>query len=233
MKKKEINYLKKRINIYDNYFEIYKLLNWIDIDKLDFEILSENSNAIHLIEKNLNKIKLEWLIKNINASGFFDIIMHYYRYIDINSDDYEDNDYFDYFREFSRNPNSIYLLEKNPNKIYWRYLSENPNAIHLLEQNLDKIDWRYLSENPNAIHLLEQNLDKIDWDALSCNPNAIHLLEKNIDKINWYCLSQNKSIFRIDYNFLRNRMKNTIAEELMMNRFNPINIDKFEGWGFN
>ena len=46
-------------------------------------------------------------------------------------------------------------------------LCNNPNAIYLLEQNLDKIDWDILSLNPNAINILEQNLDKIHWGALS------------------------------------------------------------------
>ena len=86
----------------------------------------------------------------------------------------------------------------NKDKINWRQLSRNPNAIHLLEQNKDKINWDYLSENPNAIHLLEQNKDKINWWYLSRNPNAIHLLGQNKDKFDWCFLSQNPNIFRID-----------------------------------
>ena len=50
---------------------------------------------------------------------------------------------------------------------FWKKISENPNAIYLLEQNPDKIDWEYLSYNPNAIHILKQNQDKIDWENLS------------------------------------------------------------------
>ena len=38
------------------------------------------------------------------------------------------------------------------NNIKWDYLSLNPNAIWIIEQNLDKVDWYFLSENPNAIH---------------------------------------------------------------------------------
>jgi hypothetical protein len=56
-------------------------------------------------------------------------------------------------------------------KLDWRDLSRNPAAIHLLEQNPNKINWYYLSENPAAIHLLEQNLDKVVWYLLSENPN--------------------------------------------------------------
>ena len=68
---------------------------------------------------------------------------------------------------------------------------------------------RWLSENPNAIHLLEQNQDKINWTRLSINP----------------------SIFTYDYKELKRRMKETIAEDLMKNRFHPKNMDKWFGWG--
>ena len=109
-------------------------------------------------------------------------------------------------------------------------LSENLNAIHLLEVNPDKIDWRRLSENPNGIHLLEVNPDKIDWRRLSKNPNGIHLLEANPDKINWFWLFVNPNIFEIDYQYLKDRMKNTFVEELIMNRFHPKNVDKWIDW---
>ena len=97
-----------------------------------------------------------------------------------------------------------WILKNNPNwlkcKWNWKELSKNPNAIHLLEKNLDKINWYNLSFNPNAIHLLEKNPDKINWHSLSENPNAIHLLKNNPDKINWAFLSANPSIFEIDTN---------------------------------
>ena len=35
---------------------IYKLLDWINIDKLDWTNLSYNKNAINLLEQNKNKI---------------------------------------------------------------------------------------------------------------------------------------------------------------------------------
>ncbi len=62
----------------------------------------------------------------------------------------------------------------------WYGLSGNPNAIYLLEQNLDKVNWQNLSRNPNAIHLLENNLDKVNWAYLSLNPNA-HLILSKLD----------------------------------------------------
>ena len=40
----------------------------------------------------------------------------------------------------SRNPNALYLLEKNPEMIDWNWISCNPSAIHLLLKNQDKIN---------------------------------------------------------------------------------------------
>ena len=40
--------------------------------------------------------------------------------------------------------------------ICWKRLSENPNAIYLLEQNQNKINWVFLSRNLKAIYLLEE-----------------------------------------------------------------------------
>ena len=116
-------------------------------------------------------------------------------------------------------------------KLDWNTLSSNPNAIHLLEQNKKRIDWHYLSFNPNALHLLEQNQNKINWYCLSQNPNAIHLLEQNQDKINWTLVSSNPSIFKYNYKELKLRMKETIAEDLMKNRFHPKYINKWIEWG--
>jgi hypothetical protein len=77
--------------------------------------------------------------------------------------------------------------------------------------NVDKLNWTVLSANPNAISLLERNPEKIDWTGLSGNPNAIS--------------------FTYDYVELKRRMKETIAEDLMKNRFHPRNMDKWVGWG--
>ena len=67
--------------------------------------------------------------------------------------------------------------------------------------------------------------------CLSINKNAIHLLKQNKDKIDWYELSLNLSIFTYNYKELKLRMKETIAEDLMKNRFHPKYIDKWIDWG--
>ena len=44
-----------------------KLRDWIDIDKIDWNGLSYNKNAVKLLKENKNKIDWYWLSKNTNA----------------------------------------------------------------------------------------------------------------------------------------------------------------------
>ena len=44
---------------------IWKLRDWIDVDKINWDNLSLNKNAINLLERNLEKISLEYL-KNLD-----------------------------------------------------------------------------------------------------------------------------------------------------------------------
>ena len=59
------------------------------------------------------------------------------------------------------------------------------------------------------------------------------MLEQNPDKIDWYEISINPSIFTHTYNYseIKKRMKKTIAEDLMKNRFHPKHMDKWFRWG--
>jgi hypothetical protein len=115
---------------------LYKLQDWVDLDKLDWSGLSINSNAIHLLENNQYKIDWNALSTNPNAIHLLEKNMD-----KIN------------WRRLSYNPNVIHLLEKNMDKINWEGLSRNSNAIHLLEKNLDKVDWYLLSYNLNIFEL--------------------------------------------------------------------------------
>ena len=44
----------------------WKLRDWVDIDNLDWQYLSKNPNAIHIIKDNINNIDwdCEWLYQN-------------------------------------------------------------------------------------------------------------------------------------------------------------------------
>ena len=182
-----------------------KLLDWIPIDELNWEYMSSNPNAIHLLEKNLGKVSWYSLSSNPNAIHIL-----------------EENLDKVYWSEVSQNPNAIPLLEKNLDKVDWYYLAgHNPNAIPLLEKHLDKMTtecWEQLSSNPNAIHIIEQNLEYMESYWLLCGAY----------------LFENPNIFTIDYNAMKTNMykEGGIAEELMQNRFHPRNINKFTNWGF-
>ena len=107
------------------------------------------------------------------------------------------------WKEISRNPSAIFLLEDNPDKISWRRLSENPNAIHLLNANPDKIDWYKLGNNthPKAIEMLDKNIDKkeICWHYISLNPSAVVLFEKYKHKLIDFNVARNHNPKAIDF----------------------------------
>jgi hypothetical protein len=218
-KNKILKIKEKLIGAPLNNFVKYKLLDWIPIEKLDWSKLSENPNAIYLLEANKDKIDWTGLSSNPSPRAI--------HLLETNKDKI-------HWYGLSRNPNAIHLLETNEDKIYWETLSRNPNAIYLLEENLDKIDWRGLSFNPNAINLLEANKDNINWTGLSGNPSpgAIHLLEENLDKIDWRMLSENpspgaihlleKNLDKIDwYSLSRNPNAIHLLEK---------NLDKINWW---
>ena len=134
------------------------------------------------------------------------------------------------------------MFENNHDKIAYHHLSRNPAewARKILEKNPKRIDYKMLCLNPAewAKNILEKNPDKIHYDWLSRNHSAWALdMMENIMKIqpwkiHWFHLSSNPYIFTSDYEFLRKRMRYTIAEELIQNRFHPRNVHKFASWGF-
>jgi hypothetical protein len=205
-----LNYIENKNMFKLNYY-IYKLHDWIDINKINFKKLSGNRNAIKILERNRHKIDWSVLSGNINAIELLE----------------ENKDKIDW-GVLSGNINAIKLLEENKDKIDWGVLSGNKNAIKLLEKNQDKIDWGILSRNKHAkkilktkletykhensnyrvflfhlcknikkIEILEEHQDKINWLVLSWNKYAIKLLEENQDKINWCALSGNINAIKL------------------------------------
>lgn len=167
-----IDLLRERV-AYENSLgleEYNKLSN-----KVDWEYLSTNPNAIELLRANPSKIDWRALSKNPNA---IDLLQERH--------DYE---------------KSLGLEEYNKllNRINWVYLSENSGAVELLEANPDKIHWGFLSANTGAFEIIineykrDPNLNRINWEGLSSNTNikAIGLFEDNLDKIHWGNLCQN------------------------------------------
>jgi hypothetical protein len=97
---------------------MFKIKDWIDKNKLDWNNLSGNPNAIFLLEKNLHKVNWFALSRNPNAIHILE----------------KNLDKIDWLFGLSVNPNAIHLLEKNMNLISWAFLCQNKNAISLISQ---------------------------------------------------------------------------------------------------
>jgi hypothetical protein len=183
-----IKLLKERIT-YENNLSRKEYYDLEGQNKIDWNQLLQNPNAIDLLKENPKKINFNYLSANPKAIDLLKEQIKYENTLDVKE----------------------YKVLKN--KINWERLSANQNAIDLLKENQDKIDWKELSANPNAIDLLKENKDKIDWQHISKNPNAIKLLKERIEyeetltktqynklefaeKIEWYFLSKNPSIFK-------------------------------------
>jgi len=201
-------------------YNIYKLRDWIDINKLDWIGLSLNPNAIDLLERNLDKVVWSFMCENPNAVSLLEKNPEKIDWYHLSKNPgairlIEKNlDKIDSIRGglISLNENAVHILEKNHRYICWNWLAMNPGAIRILEHNLyemyyciylssnpnaihllhkSKLDWYWLSTNPNAIHIIEKNMDKVDWAGLSANPKAIHLIQKHMDMISWEYLCSN------------------------------------------
>ena len=91
----------------------------------------------------------------------------------------------------------------------------------------------YIIEKVETILSLDKKISAYPHNIYSiCNKEFIVKYENNYN----YChpvllIYRNPSIFTYDYNALKNRMKNTIAEDLMKNRFHPKHMSKWYGWG--
>jgi hypothetical protein len=130
---KAIKLLKERVEYEKSlsiieYKELSKKINWA--------YLSNNKNAIKILEENIDKIVWTALSNNLGAIYLLEA--------NPNRIDWE---------VLSGNPNAINLLEANQDKINWEVLSRNPNAMNLLEANQDKINWDELSLNPSIFIL--------------------------------------------------------------------------------
>lgn len=206
---------------------IYKLLDWIPIEKLNKPELSFLEKSIDFISKNKKFIHWKYISSNSNAISLIDD--YFLEYNKCKKKNIKIN-----FEWLSENENAIHILKKYKKRINWKQLSFNKNAILLLKNNLDKVSWRNLSSNENAIEILENNLDKIDWNILSGNKNAIEILKKNFDKINWEYLSENENAVellneyqdKIDYEYLCNNPNSKVIP-LIFKNISKINFSDF------
>ena len=217
---------------------IYKLKDWIDKKKLNnsglslnplaidyltehpelivWDYLSTNANAISLLEKNKDKIYIDYLCRNesdetiILIKEFKNNITNWY-YLNKNKNEkifkfiLENPDKINWY-VFISNENSADFINNNLNFFHnnlkdfkWEALSKNtnPKILPLLKSNKNKLDWYFLSKNPLLFDVIKEEgsmyIHKINWSQLSLNEDkrAIALLKINKDKIDWELLSCN------------------------------------------
>ena len=106
---------------------VWKLKDWIDVEKLDWDILSGNKNAIKLLERNEDKI--DWYNLSVNPNAI--------HLLQKNPDKIN-------WLFLSLNPKAIHLLEANPDKINWAHLSGNPAIFEL--------DYEKMKENNQEMY---------------------------------------------------------------------------------
>lgn len=156
----------------------YKLKDWIPLNKIDWEQLCKNKNAIYFLKEHIqyfiDSTKC-WneLSKNPNAIS---ILEQYPNKIN--------------WHYLSSNPNAIHILKTDIDKIDWAYIAMNENGIELINhESIYKI-WKYISSNPCCIDLLKENIENINWLFLCTNKNheAIEIIKNNFDKLNDKCM---------------------------------------------
>jgi hypothetical protein len=230
----------------------YVLHSWVPIEKLDWDSLSTNPQAIDLLEANQDKINWYKLSKMPEAINILKNNTH--RNLD-----------WDYL---SSQTWAIELLKNNIDKINWKLLSSNPAAIHLLENNQDKLDWTILKDNPAAIKIFEANSDKLRNNSGSfsfgtsrafgfgtssafggscsgSNPKPIFdqmktnldniaeysndqtMLKYIQDKLDWSCLSKNPNIFVNEEHQLEDLTKSQTINATKIAELNE-QLDKFK-----
>lgn len=221
-------YITMNINSDTSVYDYYKLKSCIDPNRLYWNKLILNKNAFHFIEKHINILDKETLIKLSRNPFAIEILEKHQDKIAWN--------------DFVNNPNAIHIVDKNIDLCFksldWRGRSDlirHPDFIHIIEKHSDKIIDNLLCSsnlpiiasmhNHILIDLLEKYMKKYPekipdktsnyfWNGLCENPNAIRIIKNNLNKLtnySWQILAKNPNAIQI------------IAE----------NLDKLEDLGWN
>jgi hypothetical protein len=204
--------------------EIFRC-NWESMisknDTRDWFRLSSCPGAVHLLQKNVDKVHIVELCRNPSSEAIkllktIESDNHFHDY-----SDYSDHEKFEFLFE---NPCAGPMLRENLSKINWLSISRNKSqeAMNIVQEyffmlmleneHVTEESLSNLSENEFAISFLEQNPEYIDWKRLSKNPRAIDLLKENPEKIDWLNLAFNPgAIDLLEQNIDKFIIKNTVA----------------------
>ena len=194
----ENDYPRIRIDWYllalNEHPKVVKLIE-ANLDKLDYRewnCLSTNKNAIHIIEANIDKVEEydTWDSLCMNPAAIEILTNH-------------QDKYNNYQLCINSNPDILKMVDINSlDEDDWSVLFSNSSARFIFENHMDKLTESISSSlfsNTNAIDLIEKYLEENEIRAsqlseLCSNVNAIHLLKNYIHilrKQDIYVLNQN------------------------------------------
>lgn len=199
------------IRLVCEYLPYYKLLEWIDPNKLNIDDLMYNNHALDYLQ-DMNLITYPEIYRNRSTNIYVrqckDINEIDSKYLSKNCDIDLIEEHLDKCDIHLLNINcyAVHLFHKYP-FLLKPSICRNINAMHIIRPMIklttDKIAWRTLCVNENAIDIIEEELKKehnnIDWESLSFNYNAIHILKANPNKICWNYLSGNSGAMDMLY----------------------------------
>jgi hypothetical protein len=176
------------------------------LKKINFDSLSANENAVHILSRFTPKINWRRICDNKNAMH---LLESYTKNFTMNQ--HKLDWYF-----LSRNPNALDAFDGNFDRLHMREVCGNPNpkVFDLLDKwlqvktnntkykkQINSISWATLSYREDAISFLEKYSSNYNPHLIfniCSNPGAIPLLmkltkklTKNVDKIHWFALSAN------------------------------------------
>ncbi len=184
---------------------------------MDISISSEELLNLKSIKPFNRFFKSDYDIKNIKKDLRY--ILNDFNLISINSFNKINKDILNRFIECE---DILNLLIIALSKINWKELSRNPIAIDLLQQNLDKVDYEEFSKNSSASHIL--TLDKKYNNEISINLDDSHeLLLEKLDCVDIKSIKPFNRFFKSDYD-IKNLKKDL---KYILDDFNLTSIDPF------
>ena len=169
---------------------------------IDWETILENQKAVHIIEKNLDKIYVDdWPILSGNPAA-----IHIF----------EDPEYLKKVYDWSyisKNEKAMSILQDNLDKVEWGAFSSNPSAINVLLQII-KEQKEYNNKIKNHEEINTKNYKYFNY----------------FNKIDYRGLSRNPAIFELDYQCLKERC-DIYREKLIEKVMHPSRIQKLLDMG--
>jgi hypothetical protein len=215
-------------------------------NKINWQYLSENPRAIHLLRDNLDKIDIKryYLYLNPALVELFDLInptdillfSDSYNYLG----NFEDICMFDALEIEEIGKKSLDYMWSRINENdhdYWFIIPKNPVALPIIESTLDTIYWYSLCENSAALHLLDRKPSEIYFPQVSRNknPKILDYIDKHLEDMSYHnhidffelsCNPMAISLLEENKDKLNNRflMHNTKAQDLIKERLDELNI---------